>query len=39
MQHYTGGIVHTIAFLTAVIEHWLEREMALVGDCTLNERA
>ena len=28
MHHPTDRITHTIAFLTPVVEHWLEREIA-----------
>ena len=28
MHHPTDRITHTTAFVTAVVEHWLEREMA-----------
>ena len=28
MHHPTDRIVHTIAFVTPVVEHWLEREIA-----------
>ena len=28
MHHPTDRIVHTTAFVTAVVEHWLEREIA-----------
>ena len=27
MHHPTGGIAHTMAFGTPVVEHWLEREI------------
>ena len=29
MHHPTDRIIHTTAFVTSVVEHWLEREMAL----------
>ena len=29
MRHPTDRIAHTTAFVTPVVEHWLEREMAL----------
>ena len=36
MHHPTDRIAHTTAFVTPVVEHWLEREIALcnsdVGD-------
>ena len=28
MHHPTDRITHTTAFVTPVVEHWLEREMA-----------
>ena len=28
MHHPTGRIAHTTAFVTPVVEHWLEREIA-----------
>ena len=28
MHHPTDRIVHTTAFITPVVEHWLEREIA-----------
>ena len=28
MQHLTDRIAHTTAFVTPVVEHWLEREIA-----------
>ena len=28
MQHTNGKITHTTAFVTPVVEHWLEREIA-----------
>ena len=28
MQHPTDRIAHTTAFVTPVVEHWLEREIA-----------
>ena len=28
MHHPTDRIVHTMAFVTPVVEHWLEREIA-----------
>ena len=28
MHHSTDGITHTTAFVTPVVEHWLEREIA-----------
>ena len=28
MHHHTDRIAHTIAFVTPVVEHWLEREIA-----------
>ena len=30
MQHPTDRITHTTAFVTPVVEHWLEREIALL---------
>ena len=27
----TGRITHTTAFVTPVVEHWLERQIALMG--------
>ena len=29
MHHPTDKITHTTAFVTPVVEHWLEREIAL----------
>ena len=29
MHHPTDRIAHTTAFVTPVVEHWLEREIAL----------
>ena len=29
MHHPTDRIIHTTAFVTPVVEHWLEREIAL----------
>ena len=28
MHHPTGRIAHTMAFITPVVEHWVEREIA-----------
>ena len=28
MHHHAGRIQHTTAFVTPVVEHWLEREIA-----------
>ena len=28
MHHPTERIIHTMAFVTPVVEHWLEREIA-----------
>ena len=28
MHHPTNRIIHTTAFVTPVVEHWLEREIA-----------
>ena len=28
MHHPTDGVTHTTAFVTPVVEHWLEREIA-----------
>ena len=28
MHHHTDRITHTTAFVTPVVEHWLEREIA-----------
>ena len=28
MHHHTDRITHTSAFITPVVEHWLEREIA-----------
>ena len=30
MHHPTDRITHTTAFVTPVVEHWLEREIAFV---------
>ena len=32
MHHPTDRITHTTAFVTPVVEHWLEREIAEWGD-------
>ena len=32
MHHPTDGIIHTTAFVTPVVEHWLEREIAWVTE-------
>ena len=34
MHHPTDRIVHTTAFVTPVVEHWLEREIAQWVDPT-----
>ena len=40
MHHHTDRITHTAAFVTPVVEHWLEREIAqwvrgtICGSCT-----
>ena len=48
MHHPTDSIAHTTAFVTPVVEHWLEREIAQwvhpMKDCpkthrTMNERS
>ena len=31
MRHPTDRITHTTAFVTPVVEHWLEREIAQWG--------
>ena len=31
MHHPTDRIIHTTAFVTPVVEHWLEREIAQWG--------
>ena len=31
MHHPTGRIAHTTAFVTPVVEHWLEREIPQLG--------
>ena len=31
MHHRTDRIAHTTAFVTPVVEHWLEREKAVSG--------
>ena len=41
MHHPTDKITHTTAFVTPVVEHWLEREIAqwrdlLIYLCTIN---
>ena len=28
MHHPTDGVAHTTAFITPVVEHWLEQEIA-----------
>ena len=28
MHHHTDRIIHTMALVTQVVEHWLEREIA-----------
>ena len=32
MHHPTDRIAHTTAFVTPVVEHWLEREIAQSSD-------
>ena len=32
MHHPTDRITHTTAFVTPVVEHWLEREIDLFND-------
>ena len=32
MHHPTDRIAHTTAFVTPVVEHWLEREIAQKGE-------
>ena len=36
MRHPTDRISHTTAFVTAVVEHWLEREIAYKERSELN---
>ena len=31
MYHHTDRIAHTTAFVTPVVEHWLERDISLEG--------
>ena len=38
MHHPTDRIAHTTAFVTQVMEHWLEREITRVKDRTDGER-
>ena len=33
MHHPTDRIIHTTAFVTPVVEHWLEREVAYIVLC------
>ena len=35
MHHHTERITHTTAFVTPVVEHWLEREIAIIGQINL----
>ena len=35
MLHPTDGIAHTMAFVTPVVEHWLEREIAQWDICLM----
>ena len=43
MHHPTDSITHTMAFVTPVVEHWLEREIAMKDRSathrTMNERS
>ena len=43
MHHPTDRITHTTAFVTPVVEHWLEREIAQwvhpMKDRTMSERS
>ena len=32
MHHPTDMITHTTAFVTPVVEHWVEREIGLISD-------
>ena len=34
MHHSTDRIAHTTAFVTPIVEHWLEREIVLWVDPT-----
>ena len=38
MHHPTDRIVHTTAFVTPVVEHWLEREIDATVDHTDKQR-
>ena len=38
MHHSTDRITHTTAFVTPVVEHWLEREIALSASFAKNKR-
>ena len=36
MHHPTDRITHNTAFVTPVVEHWLEREIAVLSNDALN---
>ena len=38
MHHPTDRIAHTTAFVTPVVEHWLEREINLTVPCRSDEQ-
>ena len=38
MHHPTDRITHTTAFVTPVVEHWLEREIDLNGSVDSSHR-
>ena len=38
MHHPTERIIHTTAFVTLVVEHWLEREILGKEDCNSYKR-
>ena len=39
MHHPTDRVAHTTAFITPVVEHWLEREIAPTTHRTMSERS
>ena len=39
MQHPTDRITHTTAFVTPIVEHWLEREIAQWVHRNMSERS
>ena len=37
LHHLTDGIIHTTAFLTPVMEHWLECDIAHISGRSITE--